>query len=141
MSLLNQKLGQQTEYVRVVLVRGIGFRIQGFENRAPFFERERRALSQVGAENDFLYTKYLVAKAGHTKDLIRPLSNKIGVRISKKNRKVVVFSQSKSLASLFARDLFNYMKPSLYTGRGIRQKYVRVRRKLGKKDKQKGKIF
>jgi ribosomal protein L6P/L9E len=70
-----------------------------------------------------------------------PIPNQIGVRVLKKDRKLIIYGASKVLVADFARKLYNYHRPSVYTGRGVRYKKGVVRRKLGKKDVRKGRRF
>jgi len=83
----------------------------------------------------------LIVRAGHTKDLYQPTPEGIFLKSSKKNKKLVVYGKDKAELGRFVTDLVRYRKPSVYTGRGIRYKLLKVIRKAGKKDKQKGRAF
>jgi len=90
---------------------------------------------------EFPYARYLVIRAGHTKDLYLPLLEGVYIKTSKKDRKMVIYGPNKQQINNLARAIFNYRQPSVYTGRGIRRKHLKPIRKAGKKDKQKGKAF
>jgi hypothetical protein len=91
--------------------------------------------------NDFTYNKYLIVRTGHTKNLYQPIPNGIFIKSKKKNKKLVIYGWNKSKVNNFVAKLVKYRKPSVYTGRGIRYKHIKVLRKAGKKDKQKGRAF
>jgi len=86
-------------------------------------------------------TYFLVVRAGHTKDLLDPLYKNLYIKSLKRDRKIIIYGSNKQLINNLYKKLFRYRKPSPYTGRGIRRKHIRVLRKIGKKDKQKGKLF
>jgi len=93
------------------------------------------------AFNEFPEKRYLIVRVGYSYMTYLPIPDFVGILVSKKDRKLVVYSQSKSLASVFAQSVFNLRKPSVYTGRGIRLKKFSHRRKIGKKDVRKGRVF
>jgi ribosomal protein L6P/L9E len=87
------------------------------------------------------YAKYLIINAGHTENLHQSLPVTLRSKTTKKDRKLTIFSSFKSEVSYLSKLVIQYRQPSVYTGRGIREKGTRVLRKAGKKDKQKGKSF
>jgi len=122
--------GQKECYVHVLVFRGIGFRASFLVNNA---------VGKNGTEAvEFSYSRYLLIRAGHTIELVQPVPRGIFAKIVKKDRKLVIFGKNKGLVKFFASSLCKYRLPSLYTGRGIRQKSIKVLRKV-RKDKQKQK--
>jgi ribosomal protein L6P/L9E len=113
-----------------MIIRGIGYRAYFIINDIPFHNN-----------NEYKFSKYLLIRAGHTSDLYLGISNSINVKISKKDRKLVIYSHSKEEVSSIYSKIIKYREPSVYTGRGIRTKGKKVIRKAGKKDKQKGKSY
>jgi len=121
-----------------MIIRGIGYRVYHICND-----------NNLGVNSTFNYsintefpnTSYLIVRAGHTTDLYQPIPAIIGIKISKKDRKLVIFCTRHSRVNYWANIIANYRRPSVYTGRGIRLKGVKITRKAGKKDKQKGKAF
>jgi len=67
-------------------------------------------------------------------ELVQPIPQNIIIKIIKKNRKIIICSQDKQSLANFTKKLHFYRPPSAYTGRGIRQKHVKVLRKIGKRD-------
>jgi len=90
---------------------------------------------------DFIYSSYLIARVGHSIDLCQPIPEGIKIKSSRKDRKLVISGNNFLNVKKFADFLYNYRPPNVYTGRGIRFKWMRVIRKAGKQDKQKGKRF
>lgn len=122
--LYNQLLGTHAPFAKTFIIRGIGYQT-GVVDNIP--------------SKEFPYTRYLILRVGHSFNLYKPIPNYIGVRISHKDRKLVVYGASKEQVSNYARVIFKLRPPSVYTGRGIRIKKGNHRRKLGKKDIRKGK--
>jgi ribosomal protein L6P/L9E len=83
----------------------------------------------------------LSLRVGHSFHLYIPIPNFIGVKITKKDRKLIIYGFFKSQVANFTRYIYSFRPPSVYTGRGIRYKKVSPRRKLGKKDIRKGRFF
>jgi ribosomal protein L6P/L9E len=73
--------------------------------------------------------------------LVQPVSKYINIKTNKKDRKLIIYGNHKKYINNFTKLIYDYRKPSIYTGRGIRQKYMKISYKAGKKDKQKGKSF
>ena len=126
----NFKWGAHSSFVKIMVIRGIGYRAFYIINDIDNEEN-----------NDIKFSRYLVIRAGHTRDLCVGLPRGIVIKISKKERKLVISGNSKSLVSKVAKSIVNYRKPSVYTGRGVRVKGKKQLRKAGKKDKQKGKAY
>ena len=156
-----QRWGKDTHFVKCLIARGIGYRfflVQAEQQSTPH-------VSLLFALNhydtvyyshypipeilqwhfttifDLPYSQYLVVRAGHTKDIFMPLNKRVKTHISKKDRKLVVSAQYKMEATNLSKLIWLYRTPSVYTGRGIRAKHIYHLRKVGKKDKQKGKSF
>jgi ribosomal protein L6P/L9E len=124
--LRNRLLGSYAPFVKTFIIRGIGYQAGVVENGST--------------SSEFPYSRYLVLRVGHSFNLYKPIPNYIGVRVSCKDRKLVIYGSSKEQVSNYARTIFKLRGPSVYTGRGIRFKRYPHRRKLGKKDVRKGKV-
>jgi len=125
----NLQTGQYSSYCYSMIIRGIGYRayyIKTFVSDNLY---------------EFQYSSYLIVRAGHTADLYQPIPQTINIYVGKKDRKLVVRGRHRSQVSYLAVTIANYRLPSVYTGRGIRIKGLKILRKAGKKDKQKGKAF
>jgi hypothetical protein len=94
-------------------------------------------LLQLGAS----YSRILLLCMGHAHDAPVALLNSTALRQYKKNRKLVFYNITGDFLHSWVHSIFKYRPPSVYTGRGIRRKKKRQRRKLGKKDARKGRIF
>jgi ribosomal protein L6P/L9E len=126
--LYNNILGVYSPFIKVFVIRGIGYQVDVVENTL---------------DNDieeFPYERYLSLRVGHSFHLYIPIPNYIGVKVSYKDRKLVVYGANKEYVANFAKAVFKMRPPSVYTGRGIRIKKGMHRRKLGKKDIRKGKV-
>ena len=147
------------KFVKTLIVRGIGYRAFALANdflgkktvSQTFVESLRPVYSNVPVEDfqeitqvgnfEFSSPRYLMVRAGHTRDLSLRLHTLVTCAARKKDRKLVIASEDKILASNLARFVHLYRAPSVYTGRGVRIKHVKPLRKAGKKDKQRGKAF
>jgi len=146
-------------FAKTLIVRGIGYRAFALSNdllnkkifSSAFVESlrpiyssiqidESKELSEVG-NFEFSQSRYLMVRAGHTRDLILPMHSQVRCVTKKKDRKLVIISEDKILAGNLARFVHLYRAPSVYTGRGVRMKHLKPLRKAGKKDKQRGKAF
>lgn len=149
-----------TPFQRTFIIRGVGYRgsvvtnntlnfsnIIGYlvlDGSYPFSQalRDRyNADLDRANKNEFPAYRYLVLRLGHSAPSYFPIPNNLRVKITKKDRKLVLSSQNLSLLSIFSRRVYKLRQPSAYTGRGIRFKGQFVRRKLGKKDVRKGRFF
>jgi len=117
---LSSKLGKRSSFVNTLIIRGIGYRafavsndfagksgIQSFvEARRPIHTNhhasEANTVSNL-AKFELLASRYLIVRAGHTRDLSLPLPHEINCRTLKKDRKLIVSSRSKEIASSSAR--------------------------------------
>lgn len=124
--LQNKKLGTYAPFTKTFIIRGIGFQADVIDNAKN--------------SKEFPYNRYLLLRVGHSFLIYKSIPNYIGVKVSKKDRKVVVYGANKEQVSNFAKEIFKLRPPSVYTGRGIRIKKGTHRRKLGKKDIRKGKV-
>ena len=152
-----------TNYIaeaKTLIVRGIGYRAFALRNDllsktklAPAFTESSRPVYS-GDDSDpvekefteaalyeFTNSKYLVVRAGHTRDMCLPVRDLIACSVSKKDRKLTIASANKIHAANLAKEVYSYRPPSAYTGRGVRIKHERPARKAGKKDKQRGRAF
>ena len=144
---------------KILIVRGIGYRAFALkndlfskinlsptfaENFRPVYSGEgpstERELTEV-ALRELTNTKYLVVRAGHTRDICLPVNKMVSCAVNKKDRKLTIASTSLVLAANLTKIVYNYRPPSVYTGRGVRVKHERPVRKAGKKDKQRGRAF
>lgn len=123
---LNNLLGLQAPYVKVFVIRGIGYQADIVED--------------VELSSEFVYNRYLSLRVGHSFLINKPIPEYIGIKIHKKDRKLVIYGTNKEQVSNYAKSVYNLRPPSVYTGRGIRIKKGLHRRKLGKKDIRKGKV-
>jgi len=128
-------------WAKILVIRGIGY-------KAYVVKQSRKTINTnlcFGSASvwdkisGFAFNKYLVVRAGHTQDCVQPLPKAVFVKILKKDRKLVIYGRNKQQVCLFANVFVSYREPSVYTGRGVREKFVKTMRKAGKKDKQKGK--
>jgi len=136
-----------------MIIRGIGYRVfyvaldlveapQVTAFTSATYACGGASITDVGmAQHEFPFSRYVIIRAGHTKDLYQPLSQTISVKTSKKDRKLSVSGENRAEVNYLAGAISKYRAPSAYTGRGIRTKHVKPIRKVGKKDKQKGKTF
>jgi len=117
---LSSKLGKRASFVNTLIIRGIGYRafavsndfvgkggIQNFiETRRPIYANhdapEPNVVSNV-AKFELGDSRYLIVRAGHTRDLSLPLPPEVSCRTLKKDRKLIVFSKSKEIASSSAK--------------------------------------
>jgi len=135
MFLLNNKWGKNTPFTKVLVIRGIGFRAQLLSNDLIKFDQNILDSKYFCIYfKEFQYKKYLIIRAGHSIELIQPIPNNIIIKINKKNRKISISGQNKQSITNFTKKLYFYRPPSAYTGRGIRQKHIKVLRKIGKRD-------
>lgn len=113
-------------YSKSFIIRGIGYQADTLENNNLF-------------NHEFKYNRYLLLRVGHSFQLSKPLVNNLGLKVSYKNRKIIIYSSDKNQTANFSNNIFLSRTPNTYTGRGIRIKKGLHRRKVGKKDK-KGKV-
>jgi len=159
---MNNWWGQKTPFLKVLIIRGIGYRAFFVPNElcedgltsTPYDDiyifiytfnfdeimkcSDDKLLNFVSI-HEVTYPGYLMLRAGHSLDLYIPMQAK--VRSIKKNRKLMLSASSKEYLNDLAKKAWFYRKPSVYTGRGVRLKGFKVVRKAGKKDKQKGRNF
>jgi len=113
----------------VLIIRGIGYRANLLEN------------SNKSLHEDFDYKRYLCIRVGHSFNLYKAIPEYIGVKVVKKDRKLIIYGPDKNKVMSYINSIYVLRSPSVYTGRGIRKKGYRHIRKLGKKDLKKGKTF
>lgn len=127
--LYNSMIGSYAPFVKTFVIRGIGYQADIIENEL---------LGSVVKE--FPYNRYLSLRVGHSYNLYIPIPDYIGIKVSHKDRKLVIYGANKEKVANFAKKIWKLRLPSVYTGRGIRIKKAMHRRKLGKKDIRKGKV-
>jgi ribosomal protein L6P/L9E len=79
---------------------------------------------------------YLSVSAGHDYTCTFCIPTLINVRVTKKNRRLLIYGPNKNLVMLFANQIYKLRPPSAYTGRGVRQKRIIVVRKKTKKQRK-----
>lgn len=152
-------MGSRANFIKALIVRGIGYRVFALSNDfsnsvnvgTSFIDKMRPVYSgddldpvaeiRKMAIFDFPYSRYVLVRAGHTRDLVLPLGIAVQALTSKKDRKLAVSSSNAIVSANVVKKIFSYRPPSVYTGRGVRIKHEKLARKAGKKDKQKGKAF
>jgi len=122
-------LGTHTPFTKVLIIRGIGYKASVLEN------------GNKSLREDFGYKRYLSIRVGHSFNLYKSIPEYIGIKVIKKDRKLLVYGPDKSKVMSYINSIYILRPPSVYTGRGIRKKGHRHVRKLGKKDLKKGKTF
>jgi len=144
---MNEIWGSYAPFQHSLLFRGIGFKAALVENLwakhvsdCAGTELNNNIWSSI-SKYEFPFLRYLTVRVGHSFYFYLPIQNSIGVRILKKDRKLVIYSSSIGQLSMFSRYITSLRFPSVYTGRGIRSKGTFPRRKLGKKDVRKGRFF
>lgn len=136
-----------------IIIRGIGYRVFLLENdllntnaiatiKTSYINSIKKdCIEFETAAIELINTRYLIIRAGHTTDLYIPLKPSIFIKTAKKERKITIYGKNKQEVQDLVLKIYNYRRPSAYTGRGIRLKHIKPIRKVGKKDKQKGKSF
>jgi ribosomal protein L6P/L9E len=122
----NNILSTFAPFTKVFIIRGIGYQADIIED--------------VLISPEFSHSRYLSLRVGHSFLIFKPIPNYVGVKVYKKERKLVIYGASKEQVANFSKVIFKLRTPSVYTGRGIRIKKGLHRRKLGKKDIRKGKV-
>lgn len=122
----NNMLSAYAPFTKVFVIRGIGYQADIIED--------------VVVSPEFAHNRYLSLRVGHSFLIFKPIPNYVGVKVHKKDRKLVIYGSNKEQVSNFSKVIFKLRAPSVYTGRGIRIKKGLHRRKLGKKDIRKGKV-
>lgn len=92
--------------------------------------------SAVSTSIDFKKLRYLSIRVGHSFQWYTSIPDSIGIKISKKRRKVLVYSLAKTATQSFSKFLNRLKYPNIYTGNGVREKGVFYRRKKGKVEKR-----
>ena len=117
-----QLWGSDTEFAETMIIRGIGYRAFALRNDLLFSETvvteifentlrplylnhvENQVLDLVQAANfEFTTSKYLVIRAGHTRDLSIPLRGNTRAKTIKKDRKLTILDKSNVVASNTAK--------------------------------------
>lgn len=85
------------------------------------------------------FSRVLELGLGHAFDQCVGLAGEVALHQRKKNRKLIFSSWQNYELKNITRRFFDHRQPSVYTGRGVRRKKIKPRKKLGKKDARKGK--
>ena len=160
----NKNWGYFAPFCKIMIIRGIGYRFFVLNNdyiqtnnklvskiNINYWIQTRFIPSnswsyclndEQALPNDWSYlfwelsnSRYLIIRAGHTKDNFTPLFSSVYAKTLKKDRKLIIFGKNKSEINNLGRQIFDYRKPSVYTGRGIRRKRLKYIRKPGKQEK------
>jgi hypothetical protein len=91
--------------------------------------------------NDLIGPRMLHLSMGHAYDEYLPLPGDFGLKQRKRGRKLIFGGQDLVALKDWTEGIFRYRRPSVYTGRGVRKKRAYVRRKLGKRDARRNRIF
>jgi len=92
--LRNNMLGSYAPFTKTFIIRGIGYQADIIENEL------------VGnAGKEFPYNRYLSLRVGHSYNLYIPISDYIGVRVSHKDRKLVIYGANKEKVANFAKKI------------------------------------
>jgi len=122
----NNMLSTYAPFTKVFIIRGIGYQADIIED--------------VLVSPEFSHNRYLSLRVGHSFLIFKPIPDYVGVKVHKKDRKLIIYGTNKEQVANFSKVIFKLRTPSVYTGRGIRIKKGFHRRKLGKKDIRKGKV-
>ncbi len=120
-------------YSRSLIIRGIGYRLYPVVCATS-------PNNQLSGRVAYAYGRYIYLRAGHSFSTYCGIPNSLGLKASKKERKMVIYGFSDADVGTFADRLFYYRPPNAFTGRGIRFKRARYKRKPGKRA-QKGRSF
>lgn len=132
---LQMMLTHYAPFTKILIIRGIGYRA------AIIINEQFLDLGSVGEDRiEYTCNKYLLLRAGHSYQTYIGLFNNIGIRLLRKERKIVLYSFNPNLASLYADFIHRLRVPNTFTGRGFRFKGRFYRRKLGKRGQLKGRI-
>jgi large subunit ribosomal protein L6 len=127
----NALFGSISPFQVVFIIRGIGY-------RAILINKMESNDFQL---KEFFSVRYLLIRVGFSYSVYLPIPDYIGIKVSKKERKLVIYGFSNDQVATFSHLVYSLRVPSVYTGRGIRYKGCLPRRKLGKKDIRKGRFF
>lgn len=116
-------------YSRSLIIRGIGYRLY------PVISTDIS-----GDIQHYSYNRYIYLRSGHSFPTYCGVPNSLGLKSSKKERKLVIYGYNNDLVGCFSDRLFYYRPPNAFTGRGIRFKRTKYKRKPGKRA-QKGRSF
>lgn len=105
----NNYLGSAAPYTKTFIIRGIGYRAAYIENL-------------ISDDQEFPFRCYLSIRVGHSFNLYMPIPELIGVKIIKRDRKLIIYGANKKQVNDYVNYVYKLRPPSVYTGRGIRIK-------------------
>jgi ribosomal protein L6P/L9E len=90
----NSILGSYAPFTKTFIIRGIGYQADIIENDLV-----------DNAVKEFPYNRYLSLRVGHSYNLYAPIPDYIGVKVSHKDRKLVIYGASKEKVANFAKKI------------------------------------
>lgn len=121
-----------------------------YTNTANSENRERYEAHYKTVENsfideynelfDFQDYRYIIVRSGDTVDNIIPVSVFLNIKGHKKERKLVISGASKNQVTNLSKIIYKMRPPSLYTGRGIKTKFEKIRKKKIRKTRAGGRL-
>jgi len=104
MFLLNNIWGKNTPFVKILVIRGIGFRAQLLLNDA--LKIDQNILNNevfINYTKEFQYKKYLIIRAGHSVELVQPIPQNIIIKIIKKIEKLLFVAKISNLSQILQK--------------------------------------
>ena len=98
-------------------------------------------MDQYNSFTDITYRKFLIIRAGNTLDRVIPLPKFVFIKGNKKERKIIIYGPSKIIIRNMARLVYTMRPPSLYTGRGVKFKRFKVKRRKIRKTRAGGRMY
>lgn len=74
-----------------------------------------------------------MVRSGQSYPTYIPVYNGIGIRKKRKGRKLIVYGFNRKTVSSMIEMIHGLRKPNVFTGRGVRKKGFKYRRKAGKR--------
>jgi len=90
--LRNSMLGSYAPFVKIFIIRGIGYQADIIENDLV-----------DSTVKEFPYDRYLSLRVGHSYNLYIPVPNYIGIKVSHKDRKLIIYGVNKEKVANFAK--------------------------------------
>jgi len=92
--LRNSVLGSYAPFTKTFIIRGIGYQADLIENELT-----------DNAAKEFPYNRYLSLRVGHSYNLYIPIPDYIGVKVSHKDRKLVIYGADKEKVANFSKKI------------------------------------
>lgn len=135
----SQKLGEMfAPTVKVLVIRGIGYRAYVVYNELVY--NVPTPSEDVGVEDEDQtllsnnsWPRYIFVRVGQSYPTYMPLWQGLGVRKKRRGRKLVLYGFNRHAVTAMRDLIYSFKKPDIFTGRGIRLKGHKYRRKLGKR--------